>query len=107
MALQEASEAYLVGLFEDTIARITVLAVFLPVLAGQSGNTGCQAMAVALRGMTLGELKPGVVTATLAALARFAGTARVTAISRLPPVRRSAPPAAAAPLPPLLLVDRA
>ena len=42
--------AAVVGLFEDTIARITVLAVFLPVLAGQSGNTGCQAMAVALRG---------------------------------------------------------
>lgn len=51
--------AAVVGLFEDTIARITVLAVFLPVLAGQSGNTGCQAMAVALRGLTLGELKPG------------------------------------------------
>ncbi len=49
--------AAVVGLFEDTIARITVLAVFLPVLAGQSGNTGCQAMAVALRGLTLGELK--------------------------------------------------
>jgi magnesium transporter len=51
--------AAVVGLFEDTIARITVLAVFLPVLAGQSGNTGCQSMAVALRGLTLGELKPG------------------------------------------------
>jgi magnesium transporter len=49
--------AAVVGLFETTIARITVLAVFLPVLAGQSGNTGCQAMAVALRGLTLGELK--------------------------------------------------
>ncbi len=51
--------AAVVGLFEDTIARITVLAVFLPVLAGQSGNTGCQSMAVALRALTLGELKPG------------------------------------------------
>jgi magnesium transporter len=28
-------------------------------LAGQSGNTGCQALAVALRGMTLGELQAG------------------------------------------------
>ena len=28
-------------------------------LAGQSGNTGCQALAVALRGLTLGEVKPG------------------------------------------------
>jgi magnesium transporter len=36
-----------------------ILALFLPVLAGQSGNTGCQALAVALRGLTLGELKPG------------------------------------------------
>ena len=36
-----------------------ILALFLPVLAGQSGNTGCQALAVTLRGMTLGELKPG------------------------------------------------
>ncbi|MDI1319865.1 MAG: magnesium transporter [bacterium] len=51
--------AGVVGFFEGTIERIVVLAVFLPVLAGQSGNTGCQALAVALRGMTLGELKPG------------------------------------------------
>ena len=51
--------AGVVSIFEDSIARITVLAVFLPVLAGQSGNTGCQAMAVALRAMTLGELKVG------------------------------------------------
>jgi magnesium transporter len=50
--------AAVVGFFESTIARVTVLAVFLPVLAGQAGNTGCQAMAVALRGLTLGELKP-------------------------------------------------
>lgn len=46
-----------VGLFQDTIDQIVVLAAFLPVLAGQSGNTGCQALAVTLRGMTLGEVK--------------------------------------------------
>jgi magnesium transporter len=51
--------AGVVSIFEGTIDRIVVLAVFLPVLAGQSGNTGCQALAVALRGITLGELKPG------------------------------------------------
>lgn len=51
--------AAVVGIFEDTINQIVALAVFLPVLAGQSGNTGCQALAVTLRGMTLGELKPG------------------------------------------------
>jgi magnesium transporter len=51
--------AAVVGLFEGTIDNIVVLAVFLPVLAGQSGNTGCQALAVSLRGLTLGELKAG------------------------------------------------
>ena len=46
----------MVGAFESTIAQIVALAVFLPVLAGQSGNTGCQALAITLRGITLGEL---------------------------------------------------
>ncbi|MCB1690064.1 MAG: magnesium transporter [Halioglobus sp.] len=48
--------AFVVGIFESTIAQIVALAVFLPVLAGQSGNTGCQALAITLRGLTLGEL---------------------------------------------------
>jgi magnesium transporter len=51
--------AAVVGVFQGTIDRLVVLAVFLPVLAGQSGNTGCQALAVTLRGLTLGELRPG------------------------------------------------
>lgn len=50
--------AAVVGLFEETIAQLVVLAVFLPVMAGQTGNTGLQALAVTLRGMTLGELTP-------------------------------------------------
>ena len=51
--------AYVVGIFEDTIQQVVLLAVFLPVLAGQSGNTGCQSLAVTLRGLTLGEYKQG------------------------------------------------
>ena len=51
--------AAVVGMFQETIDRVVILALFLPVLAGQSGNTGCQALAVALRGLTLGELKAG------------------------------------------------
>ena len=54
--LSAFAAAFVVGVFEETIAQIVVLAVFLPVLAGQSGNTGCQALAITLRGMTLGEL---------------------------------------------------
>ena len=51
--------AAVVGIFEDTLSKLVILAVFLPVMAGQTGNTGCQALAVTLRGMTLGDLKAG------------------------------------------------
>jgi magnesium transporter len=44
-----------VSVFEGTITQIVVLAAFLPILAGQSGNTGCQALAISLRGLTLGN----------------------------------------------------
>jgi len=46
-----------VGFFEDTIAKITILAIFLPVVAGQSGNTGSQALAVTMRGLALKEIR--------------------------------------------------
>jgi magnesium transporter len=48
-----------VNFFQGTIDQLVILAAFLPVLAGQSGNTGCQALAVTLRGMTLGDIKSG------------------------------------------------
>ena len=48
-----------VAMFQGTIDQLVILAVFLPVLAGQSGNTGCQALAVTLRGITLGEITSG------------------------------------------------
>jgi magnesium transporter len=51
--------AVVVGYFQGTIDRFVALAVFLPVVIGQSSNTGVQTLAVALRGMTLGELKAG------------------------------------------------
>src|SRR5256714_3457380 len=51
--------AAVVGIFQDTIDRLVILATFLPVLAGQSGNTGCQALAVTVRGITLGDVRSG------------------------------------------------
>ncbi|MCB1749788.1 MAG: magnesium transporter [Gammaproteobacteria bacterium] len=48
--------ASVVGAFEDTIARNTALAVLLPVVAGQSGNTGAQALAVVIRALALHEI---------------------------------------------------
>ncbi len=46
-----------VGVFQDTIDQIVLLAMFLPILAGQSGNTGAQALAVLIRELTLGEVE--------------------------------------------------
>ncbi|MFK7968269.1 MAG: magnesium transporter [Rickettsiaceae bacterium] len=48
--------AAVVGLFENIIAEYTALAILLPVVAGQSGNAGAQALAVTMRGLTLREI---------------------------------------------------
>lgn len=48
---------FVVSIFEGTITQIVALAAFLPILAGQSGNNGCQALAITLRGITLGDLE--------------------------------------------------
>ena len=49
--------ATVVGLFESTLDKLVVLAAFLPVMSGQCSNLGAQALAVTIRGMTLGELR--------------------------------------------------
>ncbi len=51
--------ASVVGLFESTIAKLTILAVYMPIVAGQGGNTGAQTMAVVIRGLALGEIPVG------------------------------------------------
>jgi len=51
--------AFVVGLFESTIAKWTALAIFLPIIAGQGGNAGMQTLTVIVRDMALGEISPG------------------------------------------------
>ena len=48
--------AAVVALFEGIIAKLTVLAVFLPVVAGQGGNAGAQSLAVVMRGLVMREI---------------------------------------------------
>ena len=48
--------AGVVSLFESTIERLAVLAVFLPVVAGQGGIGGTQTLTLVVRGIALGEL---------------------------------------------------
>ncbi len=50
--------ASVVALFEGIIAQLTILAVFLPVIAGQGGNAGAQSLAVVMRGLVMREIPP-------------------------------------------------
>lgn len=52
--------AAVVGMFEGMIAKVAALAVLLPIVAGQGGNTGAQSLAVVMRGLALREIIPGV-----------------------------------------------
>jgi magnesium transporter len=53
--LLAGGSAAVVAAFESTIANLAVLAVYMPVVAGMGGNATAQAMAVAIRGIALGE----------------------------------------------------
>ncbi len=48
--------AVVVAAFEDTVARVAVLAAFLPVVAGQGGNAGIQTLTVVIRSLAVGRL---------------------------------------------------
>jgi magnesium transporter len=48
--------AAVVAMFEGIIAKLTILAVFLPVVAGQGGNAGAQSLAVIMRGIVMREI---------------------------------------------------
>ena len=46
----------MVSLFQETIAKYVVLAVFMPIVAGMGGNAGTQTLTVLVRGIALGEM---------------------------------------------------
>jgi len=52
--------AFLAGgvilLFKDTVTALSILAVYIPVVAGMGGNAASQTFAVTLRGITLGSV---------------------------------------------------
>jgi len=78
--------ASVVGLFDATIAKFTALAVLMPVVAGQAGNTGAQALAVTSRGLALREIRVGhwwrvCRKEVLASFVNGASVAAVTAIA--------------------------
>jgi magnesium transporter len=48
--------AWVESLFQETIARYVMLAVFMPIVAGMGGNAGTQSLTVMVRGLALGEM---------------------------------------------------
>ena len=55
--LAAAYGAAVVGVFEDTIAKAAALAVFMPIVAGQSGSSGIQTITLMVRGLASGDLE--------------------------------------------------
>ncbi len=51
--------AAVVAIYQSTIARLTVLALWMPVIAGMGGNAGTQALAVTVRRLALGLVPKG------------------------------------------------
>ena len=50
--------AGIIALYQDTLQAVIVLAVFLPIISDMSGCSGNQAIAVSMRELTLGMIKP-------------------------------------------------
>jgi len=48
--------AAVVAMFEDTIAKLAILAAYMPIVAGMGGNASAQAMAVTVRGLAVGRV---------------------------------------------------
>ncbi|MFI3290778.1 MAG: magnesium transporter [Opitutales bacterium] len=46
-----------VGVFQDDISKLALLAVFMPIIAGVGGNTGAQVLAITVRSIALGEVE--------------------------------------------------
>lgn len=50
---------FVISLFQDTLATYALLAAFMPLVAGLSGNSGAQAVAVTIRSIAVGDLPSG------------------------------------------------
>lgn len=48
--------AFTVGLFEDTLTKFVLLAVYMPIVAGMGGNAATQTLAVVVRGISLKQI---------------------------------------------------
>ncbi|MGG0669414.1 magnesium transporter [Sporosarcina koreensis] len=69
--------ANLIDLFTDTISQVALLAAFIPLIAGTAGNSGTQALAVAVRGIATRDVED---ESKFKLLLREAGTGLITGL---------------------------
>ncbi|AYC29028.1 magnesium transporter [Paenisporosarcina cavernae] len=67
--------ANLMNIFKATLDQAAVLAVFIPLIAGMAGNSGTQALAVAVRGIATGDIEE---ESKMSLMVREAGTGLIT-----------------------------
>ena len=48
--------ATILGSFEATLSQVALLAAFIPIISGMSGNSGTQSLAVSVRNISTGEI---------------------------------------------------
>ncbi|WP_251519424.1 MULTISPECIES: magnesium transporter [Staphylococcus] len=48
--------ATILGSFEETLSKVALLAAFIPIISGMSGNSGTQSLAVSVRNISTGEI---------------------------------------------------
>jgi magnesium transporter len=53
--------ASVIAFYQDTLSTVIALAVFLPIISDMSGCTGNQAVAVSMRELSLGTVRPGEI----------------------------------------------
>jgi len=49
---------FIIGYFEDSLAKYTFLAAFIPVIMGMGGNIGTQSSTIVVRGLATGRFSP-------------------------------------------------
>ncbi|SOC43638.1 magnesium transporter [Salinicoccus kekensis] len=57
--------ANIIGAFEETLEAVVLLSAFIPLIMDSAGNTGTQALTVAVRNLALGNIGPGTILRTL------------------------------------------
>lgn len=58
LALLGIVSGMIISHYEDTIAQLVLLAIYLPVVAAAGGNTGSQAATLVVRALAMNEIRP-------------------------------------------------